>query len=211
MKSSFVIALVAGLSAFAAWQLKPQKQAPPPAPPPLVSVQAMGALVSLRVNHANVIEFNERVTQDIPWTQWELRLGGTRVLLVARGECLIGTDLTLARYEFPAAASPANTGTATHIATLVLPQPKVISARLNHDADHGGSYFYSVSSQGVVALVPGTESQTRAVNRALQKAQSEIEASCARPELIDAARKSAEAVLRPAVAATGWQVAVVWR
>ena len=202
MTRTFTILLVASLSALFAWQLKPDKQPLPPAPA-LVSVQEMGALVSLKVNYANVIEFNERVTQDIPWTQWELRLGGTQVLLVARGECLIGTDLTQARYE-----QLVNTA---KTATLVVPNPKVVSARLNHDAKNGGSYFYAVSSTGIDALVSNSEGQTRAINSALQKGQRDIEASCAKPELIEAARKSAEAVLRPTLSATGWTVAVKWR
>lgn len=202
MKSTFVIVLVAGLSAVAAWKLKPEKEQAPP-PPPLVSVQEMGTLVSLKVNYANVIEFNERVTQDIPWTLWELRFGGTRVLLVARGECLIGTDLKLAKYE--------QSTTATKTAKLVVLNPKVISARLNHDPKSGGSFFYAMNTNGLVALVPGTEEQTKAMNRALEKGQRELEASCAKPELIEAARKSAEAVLLPTISATGWKVAIVWR
>jgi len=35
------------------------------APPALVSVQEMGSLVSLKVNYANVLEFNNRITQEI--------------------------------------------------------------------------------------------------------------------------------------------------
>ncbi len=202
MTRTFTVLLVASLSALAAWQLKPDKEALPPAPA-LISVQEMGALVSLKVNYANVIEFNERVTRDIPWTQWELRLGGTRVLLVARGECLIGTDLKLARYE--------QTSAAAKMATLVLPQPTVMSARLNHDAKNGGSYFYAVSSTGIDALVPGSDGQTKAINSALEKGQRDVQASCAKPELIEAARKSAQAVLQPTLAATGWKVALVWR
>ncbi len=202
MKSTFVIVLVAGLSAIAAWQLKPEK-AQVPMPPPLVSVQEMGTLVSLKVNYANVIEFNERVTQDIPWTQWELRFGGTRVLFVAKGECLIGTDLQRAKYEKSVSADKT--------ATLVVPHPRAISARLNHDAKNGGSFFYAVSSSGIVALVPGSQEQTKAINSALQKGQHAIEASCAQPALLDAARKSAEAVLLPTLSATGWRINVVWR
>ena len=202
MNSTLVVVLVASLSAVAAWMLKPEKEQAP-TPHPLVSVQEMGTLVSLKVNYANVIEFNKRATQDIPWTQWELRFGETRLLLVARGECLIGTDLKLAKYE------QSTTGTKT--ATLVVPNPKVISARLNHDPKSGGSFFYAASSTGLVALVPGSEEQTKATNSALQKGQSEIEASCAKPELLEAARKSAEAVLLPTVSATGWKVAIVWR
>ena len=196
------ILIAASLSAAAVWQLKPEKEQLPP-PPALVSVQEMGTLVSLKINYANVIEFNERVTQDSPWSQWELRFGSTRVLLVARGDCLIGTDLKQAKYEKSAIA--------VKTVTLVVPQPSVISARLNHDAKTGGSYFYAVTNTGLVALTPGTDRQVKAMNKALQKAQSELERSCAKPDLIASARKSAEAVLLPAVSATGCKVSVVWR
>jgi hypothetical protein len=202
MQNTSIIFLVAILAAVSAWQLKPEKEQAP-LPPALVTVQEMGTLASLKVNYSNVIEFNERVTQDIPWTQWELRFGGTRVLLIARGDCLIGTDLKQASYE--------QTVPAAKTVTLVLPNPKVISARLNHDPKNGGSHFYAISSSGIIALVPGNEGQTKAMNRALQKGQSDIEASCSKPELIEAARKSAEAVLLPTASATGWKVAIVWR
>lgn len=202
MQNTLMTLLLAALAALAAWKLKPEKEQVPAAPP-VVSVQEMGTLATLRVNYANVIEFNERITQDIPWTQWEFRFGGTSVLLIARGECLIGTDLQAAKYEqiLPAAKT----------ATLVLPNPKVITARLNHDPKTGGSSFYTVNNNGIAALIPGTDGQTKAMNRALQKGQSEIEAACSRPEMMIAARKSAEAVLQPAVSVTGWKVSIAWR
>jgi len=115
----------------------------------------------------------------------------------------VGVDLKQARYE--------QLATATQTATLVVPQPSVVSARLNHDPKSGGSSFYEASTNGVVALLPGTEQQTKAMNLALQKAQRDIEASCARPEFIEAARKSAQAVLLPTVSATGWKIALAWR
>lgn len=202
MQSTVITLLVAVLAAVAAWKMKPDKEQPLPAPP-VVSVQEMGTLTTLKVNYANVIEFNQRMTQDIPWTQWEFRFGGTRVLLIARGECLIGTDLHLARYEQLAPHEKT--------ATLSLPNPKVLSARLNHDPKTGGSYFYAVDNNGIAALLPGTEGQVKAMNQALQKGQAEIEASCTKPDLIAAARKSAEAVLQPAVSATGWKIKIVWR
>jgi hypothetical protein len=202
MQSTFITVLVAILAAVAAWQLKPEKELAPPAPP-LVTVQEMGTLATLKLGYANVIEFNERLTQDIPWTQWEFRFGGTRVLLVARGECLIGTDLQLAKYEQLSATNKT--------ATLMLPSPKVLSARLNHDPNTGGSYFYAINNDGIAALLPGTEGQTKAMNRALQKGQSDIEASCAKSDLIIAAKKSAEAVLQPTVSATGWKIKIIWR
>lgn len=194
--------LLAALAAVAAWKLKPEKEQPPPAPP-VVSVQEMGTLTTLRVSYSNVIEFSERLTQGIPWTQWELRFGGTKVLLVARGDCFLGTDLKLAEYE--------QVNTAEKTATLALPAPKVISARLNHDPKTGGSYFYALTNSGVATLLPGTDGQTRAINKALEKGQLEIEATCARPELLAAAKSSAEAVLKPTVSATGWKIKTVWR
>ena len=122
------------------------------------------------------------------------------MVLIARGECLISTDLKLARYEQSAIGAKA--------VTLVVPHPKVISARLNHDPKTGGSAFFEASTRGLVALVPGTENQTKAINLALQKGQSDIETNCAKPEFIEAARKSAEAVLLPTVSATGWKVVI---
>ena len=202
MQFTLVTLLLASLAAFAAWQLKPQKE-PAPHAPPVVSVQEMGTLTTLRVSYANVIEFSERVTQDIPWTQWELRFGGTRVLLIARGDCFLGTDLQLAKYE---QVQPTD-----KTATLSLPNPKVLSARLNHDAKAGGSYFYAVTNDGVAALLPGTAGQTKAMNRALAKGKSEIEATCATPDLLAAAKRSAEAVLQPTISATGWKIKTVWR
>ncbi|WP_341676794.1 DUF4230 domain-containing protein [Niveibacterium sp. SC-1] len=204
MNNKLALVLFGVLGAAAAWNMKPQKeQLSPPSPPPLVSVEEMGNLVSLKVNYADVIEFHNRATQGIPWTQWELRFGGSHVLLIARGECLIGTDLRLAKYE--------QLATATKTATLVAPHPKVISARLNHDPKTGGSRLYEASTSGLVALVPGTKGQTEAINLAFQKGQRDIETSCAQREFIEAARKNAEAVLLPAVSATGWKVAIAWR
>lgn len=202
MDTKFALLLVALVAGAAAWTFKPASE-PPPISLPLVSVEEMGALVSLKVNYANVIELNNQVTQDIPGTPWELRFGGSRVLLIARGECLIGTDLKMAKYE--------RLDIAAKRATLVVPSPKVISARLNHDPKTGGSSIYEASTKGLVALLPGSEAQTKTINLALQKGQSDIEASCAKPELIATARKSAEAVLLPTASATGWKVVIAWR
>jgi len=171
--------------------------------PALLSLEAMGHLASVKVNYAGVIEFTEKITQGIPWTQWELQLGGTRVLLVARGDCLIGTDLRLAKYQ--------NTSEANRTSELVLPAPKPISARVNHEArEKGGSYFYSINGFGLEPLIPGTENRSKAISSALAKAQQDIEASCSSPDVLATAKKNAEAVLKPAFGAVGWNVQVRW-
>jgi hypothetical protein len=192
------------VGAAAMWLFRPKVSEPLPQPAPLISVQEMGHLASLRINYSDVIEFTQRLTQGIPWTQWELRFGGTRVLLVARGDCLVGTDLRAATYE--------NKNAAAQSALLVLSTPTVISARVNHaPRDRGGSYFYSVTDTGLEPLIPGSENREKAINSALARAQQEVERACNQPDVVAAAKKNAEDVLKPTLSATGWKVQIAWR
>ncbi|TNV42154.1 hypothetical protein, partial [Corallococcus exiguus] len=56
--------LAAAIAAAAAWTLGSRHAAPPvPASPPLVAVESLGDLVSVRVRYANVIEFDRAMTQ----------------------------------------------------------------------------------------------------------------------------------------------------
>lgn len=199
---TLAIAVCASAAALVtAWVLRPA--AAPAMPPALASMEGMGHLVSLKVRYANVIAFTQQRTQGIPWTQWELRLGGTQVLLVARGECLVGTDLRGARYTQLDGASRS--------ATLHLPSPTTVSAKVDHGPrDAGGSYFYAVQDTGIEPLIPGTTLRTLAIDTALQQAQADLERSCQTPSTVETARTLAEEALRPLFAATGWQVTVAW-
>lgn len=201
-----ILSIIGAISIGAAgmWLLRPSPPEPPPQAAPLISVQEMGHLASLKVNYSDVIEFTQRLTQGIPWTQWELRLGGTRVLLVARGDCLVGTDLRMAKYE--------NKNASAQSVVLALPTPTPISARINHaPRDRGGSYFYSVTDTGLEPLIPGSENREKAINSALARAQQEVERACNQPDVVAAAKKNAEDVLRPTLSATGWKVQIAWR
>ena len=178
----------------------PSESLPQPA---LISLEGMGHLVSVKVNYANVIEFTENITQGIPWTQWELRFGGTRVLLVARGDCLVSTDIRLARYE--------EINEAARTATVVLPMPGPVSARVNHDSrEKGGSYFYAVNGTGLEPLIPGSANRTRAIDIALKRAQQDLEQACRGAEVLATARRNTEAVLKSTLLAIGWKVQVRW-
>ncbi|RYF65881.1 MAG: DUF4230 domain-containing protein [Comamonadaceae bacterium] len=164
----------------------------------------MGHLVSVKVRYANVIEFTQQITQGIPWTQWELKLGGTQVLLVARGDCLVGADMRKARYE---AVDPA-----ARTAVLLLPPPTTLSARINHSPrDQGGSYFYAVQGTGIELLIPGSANRTQAIDTALQRAQQDVERTCLASSTVVTAKENAEAVLKPLFAVTGWAVQVRWQ
>ena len=85
---------------------------------PMIALEKMGHLVSVKVNYSDVIEFTEKRNFDIPWTQLELRLGGTKVLLIAKGDCMIGTDLRYAKYL--------NTNTESRTVDVHLKTPKAI-------------------------------------------------------------------------------------
>lgn len=172
--------------------------------PPIEKLQAMGHLASLKVNYANVIEFDQTVNLGIPWTVRQITFGGTKVLLVAKGECLVGTDLRLAKFE--------DTNLTQKTITLVLPSPSVISTSINHDSQqNGGSYFYSITNSGVVSITPGLDNASKAVSAALAVAQTELKGACLEPRAFLAAKKNGEEVMQSLLSSLGWKVRVVWR
>lgn len=202
LRTLLAVAAAAAAGAAGTWWAvrQPAAQAAAPA---LVALEGMGHLVSLKVRYANVIEFTQQLTQGIPWTQWELRLGGTQVLLVARGECLVGTDMRQARYE--------TVDPAMRTAVLRLPAPATVSARVDHGPrDQGGSYFYAVQGTGIEPLIPGSANRTQAIDAALQRAQQDMERSCQSAGTLATARTHAEDALKPLFTATGWQVQIRW-
>lgn len=186
------------------WFVGPSTKEPPTTQAPVIKLEKMGYLTSLKVNYSDVIEFNEKRTQGIPWTQWELRLGGTKVLLVAKGDCTVATDLRLAKYE--------NVNPETHTLSLSLRTPKPILARVNHSPrQSGGSYFYAITNQGIEPIIPDNSNRTNAINNALSRAQSEIEKVCNQADVIASAKKNTQDVLMPTFQALGWNVKFLWK
>lgn len=206
MKQPFRLPIIlVGLVAFIiiyAFIQRPTPQPPAP-PPPLISLEKMGHLVSLKMNYADVVDVNQPNAIDIPWTEREVRLGSTRVLLVARGDCTVATDLRQARYE--------NIDNTKRTLTVVLPQPAPLQARLNHDTrEKGGSYFYAVTEQGLQTIIPDARTRTGAMDKALATAQASVQAACSQPALLATARENAAAVLQATLSATGWTPEVTW-
>jgi len=205
MKSSqhLPILLVAIVAAVITFALIKRPAADAPAPPPLVSLEKMGHLVSLKMNYSDVIEFTQPNAVDIPWSQWEVRLGSTRVLLVARGDCTLATDLRQARYE--------DIDDQARTLTVVLPAPAPLQARINHEARaKGGSYFYAVTDQGLQAFIPSAQTRTTAMNTVLATAQQSVQAACSQPAVLNTAKDNAASVMQATLLATGWTPNVVW-
>jgi len=197
------ILLVAVLAAAITFALIKRPADEAPAPPPLVSLEKMGHLVSLKMNYSDVIEFTQPNAVDIPWSQWEVRLGSTRVLLVARGDCTLATDLRQARYE--------DIDNTARTLTVVLPAPSPLQARINHEPrDKGGSYFYAITDQGLQAFIPSAQTRTTAMNNVLATAQKAVQAACSQPTILNTARDNAATVMQATLLATGWTPTVVW-
>lgn len=189
---------VAGTSFFAAKSKVPESTVAP-----LIALEKIGYLASLKVSYADVIEFTEKRARDIPWTQWDLRFGGTSVVLVARGDCTVGIDLRAAKYG--------NVNADERTLTVEMPEPRALVARVNHEAkDKGGSYFYAISNRGLETVIPDTSNRIRAINNALALAETEIRRVCSHPEAIATAKRNAEDVLTPTFQAVGWKANFTW-
>lgn len=174
-----------------------------PAQAPLISIEKMGHLVSVKVNYSEIIEFDNDRTLGIPWSQWQLTLGGTKVLLVAKGDCMVATNLGGARYRAVDAQQ--------RTVTVVLPRPQPLNARINHDPrQKGGSYFYAISSHGLEPIIPDSTNRTQAIDLALGLAQKEVLRSCSQPAVLATAKQNAEAVLLASYRATQWTPTFVW-
>jgi len=192
------------LGVAATWLLRPKPPELPVMQPPIVSLEKMGHLVSVKVNYANVVEFTEKRALDIPWSQWELRLGGTKVLLVARGDCTVATNISAAKYE--------SVNMEGRTLTVVLPLPQPFQARINHDSrENGGSYFYAVTNLGLEPIIPDSTNRTKAINNALTWAQKDVERVCSQPPILATAKQNAESVLSATFQTTGWTPTFVWK
>jgi len=190
-----------GIGAYGAGQFRASTE---DAQPPLETIVKMGQLVSLKLNYAEIREFTEKRALDIPWSQWEIRMGGTTVVLVAKGDCSVATNLNEAKYEKVDAVS--------RTFTISLPSPQAFQPRVNHARrDQGGSYFYAITNRGVEALIPSSTNRIAAIDHALSWAQKDVERACSQRQVLASARENAETVLRATLAPTGWKPAFVWR
>lgn len=175
----------------------------PVSQPAILAIQQMGHLVSLKINYSDVIEFDEPHAIALPLNR-EIPLGGTTVLLVAKGDCTLATDLKAAAYD--------QVDPDKQTLTIALAAPQPLQARLIHDAkEKGGSYFYATTSRGLVALSPGSSNRTKAMNNALTRAQQAVSRTCTAAPNIAAAKQQAEQVLTTLFRQAGWTPAFAWK
>ena len=156
--------------------------------PTIEQVQALSCLVTQRVDVADAQE-----------TRLEGHTGGMKAALLIKGDFLLGTDLSRARFESVDAAA--------RKAILVLPQPRVTSPRLDHDRTR----IFAITQTGLWQLTPDDGGTAAAVlNHAYRDAQEFVGQACRDPTLAGRARRQAEQVLRTFFQAVGWDVAIRW-
>jgi hypothetical protein len=164
----------------------------------------MSRLVSVKVRYTDVVTFTQERTLDIPWTDWKVKYAGTRVVLFARGDCLVATDLAQAKYEL--------VDTKRRTLVVSLPPPSLLSPRVIFaPPGQWGSEIYAVSNQGVEAIIPGDDSRKRAIDGAMRLAQKRIEEAGRARDVTEAAKANSEKVLRGVFDALGWKASFRWR
>jgi len=184
-----VLGCLAGTVAMANW-IKPQ-----------ANNRAVSTHTGLTIDQ--VRELTELVTAklaiaDVQETILRGRWGGRKIVLVVKGDLLVSVDLSLARFE--------KMDQQARTAVLVLPPPRVMSVRLDHDKTH----IALDKSLGWWCIVPGDAWRSEAVNVAYAEAQQNLSATAANEGLIDKSRRHAEAVITVFFRDIGWRVTVRW-
>lgn len=167
--------------------VSPTEPKPTPGPPTIEQVQALSALVTTRVEVADVQE-----------TEIRGYTGEIKGVLLVRGDVLLTVNLSNARFE--------SVDRRHRTAALVLPQPEACSPRL----DHRKTRLFAIRDDGLWLLTPGKSAETALVNRAYRQAQRMLGEVGAQPNHVGAARGQAEKVLGCFFEAIGWRVKILW-
>lgn len=171
----------------------------PPEPPtiaPLVQLEKMGTLVSLRINYADVKPFVS--AKDVSTLFGNVELGRTELLLVARGECTIGPNLANATL-----VADKHTQGMFH---LTLPPPRTVNASINH----GLSKVWNGSTHRLDSLFNSDRNMQLAIDAAYADAEADIRRTCRSPAYVNQAKKYAEEVLKAMYAGSGQTLSIEW-
>ena len=187
IRFTLVIILAAGLIASAVMSRPPGQQGEPPIPT-VEQLQPLADLVVARVPVSDVV--TARIAG---------HLGSLEAIVIARGEALVSVDLARARFE--------QVDIDDRTAELVLPQPRVLGARL----DHRRTRVHTISAGGLWAVVPTDVGRAEVVDQAMSAAERSVAAVGNSGRVREEAQRHAEEVLCSFLADTlGWHIRVRW-
>ena len=169
------------------WDLGPHDT--PPAirsvGPTLVQLERLQYLVSTRVQVANVLVGESR---------W---LEGSWII---QGDALLAVDMTKAEIR--------DRNENQRTALIVLPQPSVLSARVNHER----TQQWDIKSRSWIPLASTLLGDRDAMEKqAMLEAQQLIERAAGSEDNQEMARKGAEGMIGELYQGVGWQVSVQWK
>ena len=155
--------------------------------PTLDRIMPLSNLTTLKVDVADVL------VSELPG-----HTGSLRTIVIVKGDVTLGVDLSSAHLEH---------ADATHL-IIHLPQPRVQSARLDHDHTR----LLELRSSGLWAITPGSsDTDTAAINHAMKDAQHIIEETGHNPDLIARCRTQTEQVLQLFLQPTGQTIECHWQ
>ncbi len=162
--------------------LDPQKTKVNSLAPTVESIQALSELVTNRVYISDILEANNKDYKGI----WAIN-----------GDALITFDLSKVKIK--------DRNEDEQTITVILPQPKVISPRVDHDRSRLGS----ISGKGFAPL-RNPKNRAKMMEDAMLEAQKLIEEAASKPKIMDNAKKQAQLVIQNVYAKVGWNVLVTW-
>tara|TARA_R110002111_G_scaffold198479_1_gene264132 strand:- start:1021 stop:1536 length:516 start_codon:yes stop_codon:yes gene_type:complete len=125
--------------------------------------------------------------------------GSVDCVVLVNGELeLLGTDLSRARWG--------EVDTETRTATLILTDPKIHRARLDHEE----TSVYRIDRGGLWKGLVSAEPSRQVVNQAMVEAQRVVEVLGEETDLLNRAKTHTEQVLSQFLNALGWEVKLVW-
>jgi hypothetical protein len=152
--------------------------------PTSVQLERLQYLVSTRVQVADIL---------VGESQW---LQGSWIIL---GDALLAVDMKRARIQ--------DKQSSRRTAVIVLPQPVVLSPRVNHER----TQQWDIKSRSWIPLASMIiGDRTTMEKQAMLQAQQLVERAAKSHENMAMARQSAEAVMVELFGALGWQISVRW-
>jgi hypothetical protein len=153
--------------------------------PTVVQLEQLRQLVSTRVNVTDVLVGESR---------W---LEGSWII---QGDALLAVDMSGAEIK--------ERDEVARTATIILPRPAVLSARINHER----SQRWDIKSRSWIPLAGSLLGDRRAIEeQAMREAQRLVERAAGTEDNAATARRGAEGALAAFYAAVGWRVSVRWK
>ena len=153
--------------------------------PTVVQLERLQQLVSTRVRVTDVLVGESR------WLEGSW---------IVTGDALLAVDMSKAEIK--------DRDETARTATIVLPRPAVLSARV----DHEGSRRWDIRSRSWIPLAGSLLGDRRAIEeQAMREAQRLVERAAAAEANAATARRGVESMLADFYRAVGWQVSVRWK